>query len=112
MADNGSRRTTSRGRMWTGDLRGSKADRSVDDPWVTGPPPGAQRVPGIDEAPEAKYVDPTLPKPWRPVLIGVGVGLVVTAVVAAIVFGSGSSDEPSATPGPATAVTRAPRAGD
>jgi hypothetical protein len=73
-------------------------------------------VPGIDEAPEAKYVDPSVPSPWRPAVIGVGIGLAVTAVVAAIVFGSRTGDEPSATPepGPATAVTRpaADRDGD
>jgi hypothetical protein len=75
---------------------------------VTGTPPGAQRVPGIDEAPEAKYVDPSVPSPWRPVLIGVGIGLAATAVFAAIVFGSQTGDEPSASPepGPATVVTR------
>jgi hypothetical protein len=107
--------------MWTSDLRGSRASRSappppapppaaapVDEPWVTGTQPGAQRVPGIDEAPEAKYVDPSVPSPWRPVLIGVGIGLAVTAIVAAVVFGSGSSDEPAAKAkaGPATALTR------
>jgi hypothetical protein len=97
--------------MWTADLRGS-GESSPDDTWVTGTPTGAQRVPGIDEAPEAKYVDPTLPSPWRPVLIGVGIGLAVTAIVGAIVFGSRTSDEQTVTPGPATAITRAPDTGD
>jgi hypothetical protein len=123
MANNGSRRTTRRGRMWTSDLRGSKAAHSAppppaptptaapaEEPWVTGAQPGAQRVPGIDEAPETRYVDPSVPRPWRPVLIGVGIGLAVTAIVGAIVFTSQSDDEPSAqaTAGPATAVTRPP----
>jgi hypothetical protein len=104
--------------MWTADLRGSSPTTTTtkpgpgDEPWVTGAPLGAQRVPGIDEAPEARYVDPTVPSPWRPVLIGVGIGLAVTAIVAAIVLGSRTSDEPSAKPGPATAVTRAPRSSD
>jgi hypothetical protein len=124
MADNGSRRTrrtTRRGRMWTSDLRGSKAAppappppvpgpaaAPVEEPWVTGTQPGAQRVPGIDEAPETRYVDPSVPRAWRPVLIGVGIGLAVTAIVGAIVFTSRSDDEPSAkaAAGPATAVTR------
>jgi hypothetical protein len=107
--------------MWVADLRGSKAGPAappppvpvpaaapVDEPWVTGTQPGAQRVPGIDEAPEAKYVDPSVPSPWRPVLIGVGIGLAVTAIVGAVVFGSRSGDEPSAKAkaGPATALTR------
>ena len=53
-------------------------------------------------------MDPSRPNPWRPVLLGVGIGLAVTGVVAAIVFGSGSGDEPSAKAkaGPATAITR------
>src|SRR5262245_61804732 len=105
MGDKGSKsRRTSRPRMWTADLRGSSQPKSApkpvppvppaptvvgdDGPWVTGTPPGAQRVPGIDEAPEAKYVDPSVPSPWRPVLIGVGIGLAVTAIVGAVVFGS------------------------
>jgi hypothetical protein len=108
--------------MWTADLRGSKASLpesppppaptavpvAVEEPWVTGTQPGAQRVPGIDEAPETKYVDPSVPNRRRPVLIGVGIGLVATAVVAAIVFGSQSDDGPSADAkaGPATALTR------
>jgi hypothetical protein len=41
-------------------------------------------------------------------LIGVGIGLAVTAIVGAVVFGSRSGDEPSAKAkaGPATALTR------
>ncbi len=125
MADNGSkRRPASRARMWTADLRGAKqsAGKSrreptpvapvtapvsrAEEPWVTGTPPGAQRVPGIDEAPDAKYVDPTVASPWRPVLIGVGIGLVVTALAGAIVFGTRSTDDSTAQPGPATNITR------
>lgn len=69
------------------------------EPWVTGAPTVAQRVPGIDEAQETTYVDPEHPGRsswWRAALIGTGIGLVATAIFAAVMVSSDSdagSDE-------------------
>jgi hypothetical protein len=89
--------------MWVADLRGAASEEPdpTEEPWVTGSPATAQRVPGIDEAPETKYVDPAVrPNLWRPALIGVGVGLVVTAIVGAIVVSARSTDDGTAQRGP------------
>ncbi len=68
-------------------------ESKAPDPWVTGTPPVAQRVPGIHETPDTTYVDSPGSGIRRPVLIGLGVGLAVTAIVAAVVLGSESTDE-------------------
>ncbi len=56
------------------------------EPWVSDTSAGAQRVPGIDEAQEAMYVDPQQSDWRRPVLIGVAIGFAVTGIFAAIVL--------------------------
>lgn len=95
--------------MWVSDLRGSPdvgKKNPAEEPWVTGAPAAAQRVPGIDETPDTTYVDPTTPHPRRAILIGVAVGLAVTAIVGAIVASARSTDDPTAKAGPSATASR------
>ncbi|MGZ6965519.1 MAG: hypothetical protein ACXVKA_15045 [Acidimicrobiia bacterium] len=72
-----------------GDGEAEPADAA--EPWVTGAPIAAQRVPGIDEAPETTYVEPQSRKNRRAVLIGLAIGLGATAIFA-VVASANSSD--------------------
>jgi hypothetical protein len=88
----------------------------VDDagePWVRRTPVVGQRVPGIEEAQESTYVDKGAGRTswYVPVLVGVAIGLVVTAIFAAVVVSTdsgGSSKEAEVGPG-ATATSSTTR---
>jgi hypothetical protein len=93
-----------RARLWVQDLRGAPARKpdktagAVDEgePWVRGAPTVVQRVPGIDEAQDTTYVEGARKRrSWYvPVLLGVAIGLIVTAVFAAVVVSADSSGSP------------------
>lgn len=63
-------------------------------PWVTGTPVPAQRVPGIHQTQDTTYVEPEPENPRRrAVMIGLAIGLGVTAAFALIVLTMNASDD-------------------
>lgn len=91
--------------MAENDVTEGRLDAAAE-PWVTGKPIAAQRVPGINEAQDATYVDPE-PTSWRrAALIGGAIGLVVTAIFAAVVVSADSGGSPKKSVVGAGATTR------